>query len=41
MACVLNTAPDMWMNMQTAVDVWDAFNANAKHYQKIKPRKVA
>jgi addiction module HigA family antidote len=41
LARVLNTTPDMWMNMQAAVDVWDALDANAKHYQKIKPLKVA
>lgn len=29
------------MNMQAAVDVWDALDANAKSYQKIKPLKVA
>jgi len=41
LARVLNTTPDVWMNMQTAVDVWDALDANGKHYQKIKPLKVA
>ena len=41
LARVLNTTPDMWMNMQAAVDVWDALDANAKSYQKIKPLKVA
>ena len=40
-ARVLNTTPDMWMNMQAAVDVWDALDANGKDYQKIKPLKVA
>jgi hypothetical protein len=29
------------MNMQAAVDVWNALEANAKDYQKIKPLKVA
>ena len=41
LARVLNTTPDMWMNMQAAVDVWDALDANGKDYQKIKPFKVA
>jgi addiction module HigA family antidote len=41
LARVLNTSPDVWMNMQAAVDVWDALDANGKDYQKIKPLKVA
>ena len=41
LARVLNTTPDVWMNMQAAVDVWEALEANAKSYQKIKPLKVA
>ena len=41
LARVLNTTPDVWMNMQTDVDVWDALRANAKGYQKLKPLKVA
>lgn len=38
---VLNTTPDLWINMQAAVDVWDALEANGRDYQKIKPLKVA
>ena len=41
LARVLNTTPDLWMNMQAAVDVWDALEANGSDYQKIKPLKVA
>jgi addiction module HigA family antidote len=41
LARMLNTTPDVWMNMQAAVDVWDALDANGKDYQKIKPLKVA
>jgi addiction module HigA family antidote len=41
LARVLNTTPDLWMNMQTAVDVWDALNRNKKDYAKIKPLRVA
>jgi antitoxin HigA-1 len=37
LARMLNTTPDVWMNMQAAVDVWDALDANGKVYQKIKP----
>ena len=41
LARVLNTTPEVWMNMQAAVDVWDALDANGQAYQKIKPLKVA
>jgi addiction module HigA family antidote len=41
LARMLNTTPDVWMNMQAAVDVWDALDANGKDYQKIRPLKVA
>jgi len=41
LARVLNTTPELWINMQSAVDVWDALDANQKDYQKIKPLKVA
>ena len=41
LARVLNTTPELWMNMQAAVDVWDALDANGQDYQKIKPLKVA
>lgn len=41
LARVLNTTPDLWINMQSAVDVWDALDANGKDYQKLKPLKVA
>lgn len=41
LARVLNTTPELWINMQSAVDVWDALDANGKDYQKLKPLKVA
>ena len=31
--------PDLWLNMQKAVDLWDAINANRKAYVQIKPLK--
>jgi addiction module HigA family antidote len=40
LARVLNTTRNVWMNMQAAVDVWDALDANAKKYPKIKPLKA-
>jgi addiction module HigA family antidote len=38
---IFNTTPDLWMNMQSAVDIWDAHEANKTEYQKIRPLKVA
>ena len=31
--------PDLWLNMQKAVDLWDAIKANQKAYAGIKPLK--
>jgi addiction module HigA family antidote len=41
LARIFNTTPDLWMNMQSAVDIWDAHEANKAEYQKIRPLKVA
>ena len=32
--------PDLWLNMQKAVDMWDAIKANQKAYAGIKPLKA-
>ena len=32
--------PDLWLNMQKAVDMWDAIQANQKAYAGIKPLKT-
>jgi addiction module HigA family antidote len=34
---VLTTRPDIWMNLQKAVDLWDAAQANKREYAKLKP----
>ena len=43
LARALKTSPDVWLNMQQAVDVWDALDRNKKKYQAIRsiPRKRA
>jgi addiction module HigA family antidote len=41
LARVLNTTPDVWINMQAAVDIWDALKTNERDYARIKPLKVA
>jgi addiction module HigA family antidote len=37
LARVFNTSPEVWLNMQQAVDVWEAFENNRSVYSKIKP----
>ena len=34
---VLGTTPDIWLNLQKAVDLWDASQANKNKYAKLKP----
>lgn len=34
---VFKTTPDIWMNLQKAVDLWDAARANKHQYAKLRP----
>jgi antitoxin HigA-1 len=34
---VFNTTPDIWMNLQKAVDLWDAAQVNKNQYAKLRP----
>ena len=34
---VFKTTPDIWMNLQKAVDLWDAAQANKGQYAKLRP----
>lgn len=34
---VFKTTPDIWMNLQKAVDLWDAAQANSNQYAKLRP----
>ena len=34
---VFKTTPDIWMNLQKAVDLWDAAQANKNDYAKLRP----
>lgn len=34
---VFQTTPDIWMNLQKAVDLWDASQANKRDYAKLRP----
>jgi len=41
LARALNTTPDVWVNMQTTLDLWEAAETNKTEYEKIKPLRVA
>lgn len=34
---VFKTTPDIWMNLQKAVNLWDAAQANKVQYAKLRP----
>lgn len=34
---VFKTTPDIWMNLQKALDLWDATHANKNQYAKLRP----
>ena len=34
---VFTTTPDIWMNLQKAVDLWDAAKSNKNDYAKLRP----
>jgi addiction module HigA family antidote len=34
---VFKTTPDIWMNLQKAVDLWDAAKSNKHDYAKLRP----
>jgi addiction module HigA family antidote len=38
---VFGQGPELWLNMQRAVDLWDALAANRRDYEKIEPLKIA
>lgn len=39
LARVFNTSPELWLNLQQAVDVWETYTANRSAYVKIRPLK--
>lgn len=34
---VFKTTPDIWLNLQKGVDLWDAAQANKNQYAKLRP----
>jgi addiction module HigA family antidote len=41
LARVFNSTPEMWLNMQQAVDLWDARAIHGFEYKKIQPVEEA
>lgn len=39
LARAFNTSPELWLNLQQAVDVWETYMANRSAYVKIRPLK--
>lgn len=37
LARMFNTSPELWLNLQQAVDVWETYKTNHSIYVKIKP----
>jgi addiction module HigA family antidote len=38
---IFGNGPELWLNMQKAVDLWEAEQANRQEYARIKPVKAA
>jgi antitoxin HigA-1 len=36
LARVFNSTPEMWLNMQQAVDIWEADRVHGREYEKIR-----
>lgn len=41
LARVLQTTPESWMNMQTAVDLWNDYCRHKDEYVSIKPARIS
>lgn len=40
LARVFSTTPELWLNLQQAVDLWDELQTHKAEYDKIKPLKT-
>jgi antitoxin HigA-1 len=38
---IFGNGPELWLNMQKAVDLWEAEQANRQEYARIKPLQAA
>jgi addiction module HigA family antidote len=41
LAIVFKTTPELWLNLQRDVDLWDTLESNRKVYERIKPLNKA
>ena len=41
LAKVFNSTPEMWLNMQQAVDIWETRKLHGREYEKISPVQKA
>ena len=41
LAKVFNSTPEMWLNMQQAVDLWETKETHGREYDKIRPLQKA
>ena len=39
LARVFSTTPEFWLRLQQAVDMWEAFEANHREYDRLEPLK--
>jgi len=37
LARIFKTTPEFWLRLQEAVDIWDAWQANRREYDRLKP----
>lgn len=38
---VFGNGPELWLNLQKAVDLWEALEKNKREYERIEPLQVA
>jgi addiction module HigA family antidote len=38
---VFGNGPELWLNMQKALDLWDTLQAYSREYEKIEPLRAA
>jgi plasmid maintenance system antidote protein VapI len=38
---VFGNGPELWLNMQKAVDLWEALETNKREYERIETLQVA
>jgi addiction module HigA family antidote len=41
LSCVFNTTPELWLNLQRDVDIWDSMEAHKEEYERIRQASKA